>query len=63
MLSADFSSGENSVAPLRVIDLSKWYREERAIDGVTFSASAGQIAVTRSVRAGLGFNFDFGRQA
>jgi hypothetical protein len=63
MLSAQLPSGETSVPPLRIIHLTKWYGEERAIDGVTFSASAGQIAVTRSVRAGLGFNFDFGRQA
>ena len=43
MLSAEMPSGENSVPPLRVIDLTKWYGEERAIDGVTFSASAGEV--------------------
>ena len=43
MLSAELPSGENSVPPLRVIDLTKWYGEERAIDGVTFSASAGEV--------------------
>src|SRR5215510_3502811 len=43
MLSADLPSGENFTPPLRVIDLTKWYGEERAIDGVTFSASAGEV--------------------
>jgi ABC-2 type transport system ATP-binding protein len=43
MLSAELPSGENSVPPLRVIDLTKWYGEERAIDGVTFFASAGEV--------------------
>ena len=43
MFSAQLPSGENSVPPLRVIDLTKWYGEERAIDGVTFSASAGEV--------------------
>ena len=43
MPSAQLPSGENSVPPLRVIDLTKWYGEERAIDGVTFSASAGEV--------------------
>jgi ABC-2 type transport system ATP-binding protein len=28
---------------LRVIDLRKWYGEERAIDGVSFSAGAGEV--------------------
>jgi hypothetical protein len=41
MLCAKLPSGENSVPPSRVIDLRKWCDEERAIDGVTFYASAG----------------------
>lgn len=31
MLSAELPSGENSVPPLRVIDLRKWYGAERAL--------------------------------
>jgi hypothetical protein len=43
MASAELPSGENPVPPLRVIDLTKWYGEEFAIDRVTFSASASEI--------------------
>ena len=43
MLSAELPTGENSVPPLRVTDLTKKYGEERAVDRVTFSAAAGEV--------------------
>jgi ABC-2 type transport system ATP-binding protein len=43
MLSPELPISENSVPLLRVIDLTKRYREERAIDRVTFSASSGEV--------------------
>jgi ABC-2 type transport system ATP-binding protein len=41
--SAESTISETSVPPLRVIDLTKRYGEERAIDHVTFSARSGEV--------------------
>src|SRR5262245_32584359 len=43
VLSADLTINETAVPPLRVIDLTKRYGEERAIDHVTFSAASGEV--------------------
>lgn len=43
VLSAELATGETPVSPLRVIDLTKRYGEERAIDHVTFSARSGEV--------------------
>ena len=43
MRSAELPICENSVPPLSVTNLTKRYGEERAIDRVTFSATAGEV--------------------
>ena len=40
---AELTISETPVPPLRVIDLTKRYGEERAIDRVTFAAGSGEI--------------------